>query len=195
MSEHDIKALREQLAAHPLVAGDFSQLRTINGIPKPLSSNGRFMFWLGAGIYWETQEPFFSASTFTANDLIQWNSDFTPLQNTSQQGVVQKYMNEVIMAIFQADDQALQRYFDIIWKGNRSAWALELTPSTSAVRKAIDTITLQGDQFIRQVHIVSTQGDSTNVLFEHLTTAEHPNNEQCRRFYRQPTRTCATDGE
>ncbi len=190
MTETDIAKVRENLSQYTFTMGQFQQIRTITGIPKPLTSSGRFAIWNQHGIYWQTEAPFFSATSYTGTDIIDWNEDLTPLPNRGSLGTIQKYINEVMVALFNVDEDELNRYFALHWSGDNASWQLQLTPTMSAIKRNIYQITLNGGLQVDTVKVESAQHDITTIQFSEVSAGNQVDSNLCPRFFRLSNSAC-----
>lgn len=191
LSESDIEIIQQKLSAHVVASGNFQQTRTVKSIPRPLVSTGTFVVWSQHGIYWQTVEPFFSATTYTTSDIIDWNNNYQALPANKSLSTIQKYINEVMVALIEVNNEALEKYFSIQWQGTVDNWHLELTPRRSAVKRNIKSIQLNGSDSMESLHLLAPEGDATEILFSNFTDSDTIASEYCPRFFRTASTACS----
>lgn len=180
----------QQLQQHPLVGGQFVQTRQLQGLPRPITSSGNFIFWRQHGLYWETLLPFYQATTFTADEVITWLAPEGPAQQAGARDPVQKYVNRILLSVFGADMGMIDKLFSSQWHIDGENWALELTPANSAVEKAIKHAHLSGAQHLQQLQVTSRSGDVSTMEFDRVQAASELTGEQCARFSRDGASAC-----
>ena len=81
------------------------------------------------------------------------------------------------------DVQALSSQFNVAASREGQGWRLRLTPKSAMLAKAFESLTLQGDRYVRQVEIVEANKDRTQIQFSALSeTPATLNADEARRF-------------
>ena len=124
----------------------FKQEKLIKNIKKPLLSNGNFRFVKGEGVYFETLYPVKSTVSYT-------NKDY-------------KQINDIILAISNKKYSKLDREFDFYFSKDQNLWILTLKPKTeSKSSKYLDSLTIEGEEYINKIVILSKDGSKTTQWF------------------------------
>ncbi len=171
-----------QLRQHAIVSGNFRQKRHLNGLPRALESSGRFIFWREHGVYWETLKPFYQATTFAADRVVQWTTKDGPPLAASPDDPVQRYVSKVMLSLFSADLRALDKLFAVHWQSDDENWSLELVPIQAGIARVIQTIRLDGNLHLRRISVDSRNGDRNTLWLEQITTPRSLSPSQCSRF-------------
>lgn len=178
--------LYSQVRQHRVINGDFEQIRELTGVPRPIRSSGRFVYWRDHGLYWEIREPVSQASTFTPDAVIHWQSTTGLQQSGSVTSPLQKQINGILLAFFGGDTSSLEKIFHSRWlPGNPSDaehWTLELIPGMAVVKRSVKRITLSGDVHVKDLKIEASNGDKTRIRFSDIQVARHPSAGDCRYF-------------
>ena len=66
---------------------------------------------------------------------------------------------------------ALSGQFNVAASREGQGWRLRLTPKSAMLAKAFQSLTLQGDRYVRQVEIVEANKDRTQIQFSALSEA------------------------
>lgn len=185
------RAFLQQLQQQTLTSGEFEQTRVLQGMPKPLTSSGTFIFWREQGLYLETLEPFYQASTFTETELINWLTPSGAAEPANKGDPVQRYISRILLAVFQADLSALEQLFQSSWELDGPDWSVTLLPASKMVANVIDQVRLEGDTHLRLLEVTAHNGDVNRMLFSALAQ-EDPQAERCARFSRDGTLRCPT---
>lgn len=171
---------------HQFMEGRFEQWRNLAGIPRPIRSSGRFIYWRNHGLYWETQEPISQASTFTLDTIIHWQPTTHSRQANRTSSPVQKQISRILLEVFGGDIQSLEKLFDSRWnpKPEPSAklWTVGLTPKTATIKRVVEKITLSGENYISSLNLDASNGDTTRIHFTNIRAFAHPATDDCQYF-------------
>jgi len=175
---------------HPLISGEFLQTRQLQGLPRPIISSGNFIFWRQHGLYWETLQPFYQATTFARDEVITWLAPEGPAQPAASRDHVQKYANRILLSIFGADMEMIDGLFSSQWHSDGDNWSVVLTPANASVKKAISNAHLSGMQYLQQLRVTSSNGDVSTMVFDQVQAQTQLTAAQCARFSRNGVIPC-----
>jgi len=68
-----------------------------------------------------------------------------------------------MFALMSGDVQALSSQFNVAASREGQGWRLRLTPKSAMLAKAFESLTLQGNRYVRQVEIVEANKDRTQI--------------------------------
>lgn len=165
----DLAALSAQLQQQPVVQGQFQQTRYLHNLPQALHSSGVFTLVQKQGLYWELQSPFALRLRLDARGIAQQDAQ-GQWQISPQSG--QSRQIALFMALLGGDTEELSRDFELQLSGIAQDWQLMLKPKSAVLQQIFQYIQLQGDQFLRQVEILETQGDRSLIRFSDIQNAE-----------------------
>ncbi len=174
--------LSRQMRQHQVVKGRFEQSRNLTGIPRPIRSNGRFIYWRDHGLYWEIQKPISQASTFTPDTIIHWRPDTAARQANRSSSPIQKQISRILLAVFGGDIRSLEKLFDSHWSFGAERWSVDLIPTAAPVKQAIRKITLSGRDYINSLSLDASNGDNTQIHFTDISAFTHPAAADCQYF-------------
>ena len=171
------QAVQNNLTQYAFIKGEFKQERMLQGISRPIRSSGRFMIWRGHGIYWETNQPLFQATTFLGNRVYYWPDENTP--EIVKDGVlrINERISQLMLAFFTADFEQLERDFKADWQLGEKSWTVDLTPNGMFIGKAINRVSIQGEQHIERIDLKLATGDSTSIVLHVSATGDAPDGE------------------
>lgn len=187
-----VQKVVSQLNSHILIAGSFTQTRALRGISRPLVTTGRFVYWKGHGLYWEIQKPFFQASTFTADTIINWESQGVVREMNGKENPVQRRISQVVLAALAARVDELDNYFTITWDIGASSWSSELNAAGPMVKKHISQIIMAGTDHVQKLSVRTPADDRTDVEFNNVSYSAGPSQVQCQYFYRTGAQQCTS---
>ena len=106
--------VRERVQSAPVVRGQFTQLKTVQGFRQPLKSSGDFVVARGKGIAWQVRQPFASTLIVRPDSLLSRGADgSTAVQMRAQDEPVLRTINAMLFAVVSADLAQLTHYFDV----------------------------------------------------------------------------------
>lgn len=131
------------LAKHPNMTGNFTQVKTIAAVNRQMKSSGTFIFSLD-GIMWKTEKPFPSTMVVGMTSVIQ------TLAN-GKQNVIDASSNQVftsisttLSAMFSGDAETLKSNFNVDFSANGGTWKAVLSPKDESVLKILKSISISG---------------------------------------------------
>jgi len=181
--ENDIHAVEERLTQYPVIHGTFSQRKRLSGFDYDLESNGRFIFWQGRGLYLETQQPFFTAMTLSADQVFYWDKDGKATRASESSGLVQREINRTLLAFLGADITQIEQRFEIDWESRPASWTATLSPRRETTAAHIRSVRLKGTDFLESLYFETPNGDVIELTFSLAGQASSPTLEQCLRFF------------
>ncbi|WP_323857699.1 LolA family protein [Xenorhabdus doucetiae] len=179
-----LEELQQRFAHQPVVRAHFTQVRQIQGMPKPLSSSGEMLVSQHKGLWWHQQKPFPLTLVLDDNRMAQAMAGQTPQVITADSNPQLFQFNHLMRALFQADRAVLEENFNIEFNDlGQEKWRLVLTPKTSPLDKLFTAITLNGQANLEAILLTDRQGDRTELAFtQHQLTPETLSHEEEQRF-------------
>lgn len=142
-----------------ILSSDFTQTKTIKGIPVPLTSTGMLVVDAYHGIVWQTKTPFPATLLLSQKGIFQVDK--------GQKKNLVKGKDKGVMAIL---SKVLQGQFNKITEfkvgvkdgSTADQWNLNLT-ALGGIAKIIKTIDIQGDRYVRQITVYRVNGDKDQI--------------------------------
>ncbi|MNV29369.1 Outer-membrane lipoprotein carrier protein [compost metagenome] len=133
---------------------------------------------------WTTLRPFPSEVVVTADRILSRQRDGSNrVELDARQQPAMRSVNAIMFALMSGDVQALSSQFNVKAQREGQGWTLLLTPKSAMLAKAFQSLTLQGDRYVRQVEIVEANQDRTRIQFSALTeTPATLSADEARRF-------------
>lgn len=148
-------ALKSFLAAQqqPLpLHVNFVQRRSIEGLPRPLVSEGELTI-TATQVLWHTQQPLQQQLTISAEGITA-GGDGTTMRGS-------EVVAQLLLAVLQGDAEALAQNFSY----QQAEHCLALQPKAAQLQQFIREITSCGSAGIEQVTIEETQGNRSVITF------------------------------
>ena len=135
-----------QIPQHKVVACKFNQVKTIPNSNAYIKSGGDFKFNIEHGVVFNTLYPVKATTSYTSE------------QN--------KRVSDIITAISKKDYSYINKNFDVYYMKNGSVWHLALkSKSSSKISNVMDSIFINGDNYINQISINTRKSGSTKINF------------------------------
>jgi outer membrane lipoprotein-sorting protein len=174
--EQALTQLTAKLSLGQDIRGEFTQLRHLSVLKRPLSSQGRFIFSAVQGLVWQQTSPFSSTMILKDNQLIQIDSrgKSKVLETQKQQNPLAQQLPELLQAIMSANVAALEQKFELYLKRTNELWYLGLKPRDALIQNALGTLVLSGDTQLRSLLMLTAadaqdqQGDSVSGDFTEI---------------------------
>lgn len=159
----DLQTLSKSLGSAQLATGHFVQERELAGFPKPMRTEGVYFLDLKKGIVWETLKPFANTMIFSEKGIKSVNKHGT--QVISAQDIPYlKTVNALMLALFSAQAERLNKDFDIHLKGSSAHWTMRLVPKkTSALATVFKTMEITGAASPESIKMVNRQNETTRL--------------------------------
>lgn len=159
----DLQTLSKSLGSAQLTTGHFVQERELTGFPKPMRTEGVYFLDLKKGIVWETLKPFANTMIFSEKGIKSVNKHGT--QVISAQDIPYlKTVNALMLALFSAQTERLDKDFDIHLKGSSAHWTMTLVPKkTSALATVFKTMEITGAASPESIKMVNQQNETTRL--------------------------------
>jgi len=147
------------LAARPIVKGNFVQEKFLSRFSRSLMSSGNFIMVAEQGMVWETLQPFPSTMIMGNNFLMQSRPDGRKSVISAQGNEAFTQMAAVISSVFSGRSQGLLENFEVYFSGSVSNWNIGLIPRHSVFASFAMRIIMSGDSAIRSIRIFEQNGD------------------------------------
>ena len=160
-----------QLAAPAVIRGRFEQTREVQMLSKPLHSSGHFVM-SEMGLYWQQEKPVASVMIADSERLMQSVGD-GPLQSIDVvKNPVVLTFSQSFLSIFKGDEEELREHFEVSFThgDGESSWQISLTPISYPVSEAIDSIIIDGREYIETLTVTSRTSEITTISFSDLQT-------------------------
>ncbi|MBA1197212.1 outer membrane lipoprotein carrier protein LolA [Pseudomonas plecoglossicida] len=150
--------LQRQLSAPAVVKGPFIQEKHLRALPQPLLSKGQFVLAREHGLLWLLQTPLRQDYRIDAKGIARRDPSGWQRLPSASAGAEQ---NRLFFAVLQGDSAGLKRDFELSLSGDATHWQLQLTPRSLLLKQIFTRIDISGGQFVEQIQLSETQGDST----------------------------------
>ncbi|MEO8743374.1 MAG: outer membrane lipoprotein carrier protein LolA [Lysobacteraceae bacterium] len=164
-------SVRERLAKPAVLRGTFEQSRHLQGFHNPLVSQGDFVVARDRGVLWETRKPFPSTTVISKDRVLTRHADgSSEVVVDTAHAPAASMANALMLAMLGGDLDTLSKSFALQQSDlPDGTWRLELSPRASGLAHVFTRIVLQGDRYVRSVHLDEKGGDSTDITFQSIT--------------------------
>lgn len=156
------EALAARLAPKGVLEGRFTQTRTLEGFPKPLISEGRFVFAPGRGVLWSTEKPFPSELVLTREALSATNAFGTETLSASAVPQIEA-VGRLVTALVSGRFDVLADSFSMTLEGSLERWRAELLPAGGMPSRLFSRILAEGGEHPERITLLTADGQRTCV--------------------------------
>jgi hypothetical protein len=165
-----VAAIQAMLAKPAQLCGRFEQTKQLAGMKKPLASSGRFCVVAGKGVLWRTLKPFVSTLRVSRDEIVQLQGERVAMRLAASQEPTVRMINGVLFSLLGGDLGQLDTLFEVDGQVNGKSWSVSLKARNPALARAIGAISLDGDAYVRKLHMVEQGGDRTDIAFSDIKT-------------------------
>lgn len=123
-------------------SGAFTQQKTINTLPKPLSSEGIMFFSCKHGLIWKNIKPFPESLIYTSENVHFRNTESE--QAIPLEGQQHYYLAKFLIDLLSANIESLNEQFSI--ESGSSENGLILLPNNAFIKKGLQSISIAKEQ-------------------------------------------------
>ena len=165
-----VATIQGMLAKPEQLCGRFEQTKQLAGMKKPLASNGRFCVVAGKGVLWRTLKPFPNTLRLTRDEIVHLQGERVAMRLEASQEPTVRMINGVLFSLLGGDLGQLETLFEVDGKAAGKSWNVSLKARSPALARAIGAISLDGDAYVRNIHMVEQGGDRTDISFSDIKT-------------------------
>ncbi|MCH8620671.1 outer membrane lipoprotein carrier protein LolA [Undibacterium sp. TS12] len=167
-----VAKIQAMLAKPAILCGRFDQTKQLQGMKKPLASNGRFCVLNGKGVMWRTLQPFPNTLRLTRDEIVHMQGDRVAMRLDAQKEPTVRMINSVLFSLLSGDLGKLESLFEVDGNADANSWKVALKAREPALAKAIGAISLDGAAYVKNIHINEASGDTTAIIFSDIKTGE-----------------------
>ncbi len=165
-------AIAAMLSQPKMMCGRFDQSKQLQGLKKPLTSNGRFCVVAGKGVLWRTLQPFPNTLKLSRDEIVHFQGERVAMRLDAKQEPTVRMINSVLFSLLSGDLSQLDKLFAVDAKVDAKVWKVKLKAHEAALAKAIGEISLEGGSFVKNIQISEANGDHTFITFSDIKTGE-----------------------
>ena len=168
-----VAKIQSLLAKPKVLCGHFDQSKQLTGLKKPVVSNGRFCVVADRGVLWRTLQPFPNTVRLTRDEIVQLQGDRVAMRLDAKQEPAVRMINSVLFALLAGDLGQIEKWFEVDGAiHDNNSWSVTLKAREPALAKAISSVALDGDAYVKNITISETSGDRTSIVFSKIHTGD-----------------------
>lgn len=130
---------------------EFTQLKTLQGLPVPLRSSGTLQLD-NDSLLWHTTRPVEQKLLISAAGVSQWQQqDYVALSGS-------EFVGQLMLAVLHQDEAFIAEHFSVV---SASDSCVELHPRQAPLNQLFAQIALCGEQQLQQLTLKEVNGNST----------------------------------
>jgi hypothetical protein len=170
---------QKELATSAVLRGSFTQKKFLAGIPRPLVSEGEYIFARDQGVYWHSLKPFDSEFVLTRAGILQHDAGGTPIRLSAEQQPALRIVADIFLSLFELDLKLLADNFETYGRSSGAGWILGLQAKPGALGGVMQRVRVEGVTQVQHIEFLDNHGDRTELSLvsdghgrEPLTPAE-----------------------
>jgi hypothetical protein len=167
-----IEKIQAILAKPKVLCGRFDQTKQLNGMKKPLLSNGRFCVVAGKGVLWRTLQPFPDTLRLTKDEIVHYQGDRVAMRLDAKQEPTVRMINSVLFSLLSGDLSQLDKLFEVDGTADAKSWRVALKAREPGLAKAIGAISLEGGAYVNSINMNEASGDKTGIVFSAMQSGD-----------------------
>lgn len=162
----EVQKVMKVLSESETVSGTFVQKRTVVKIKRTFESSGKFEISQKNGITWDMEKPFPSKLVITDSKIVQTNADGSQVEMASSDNVIFREIAASMRAVLGGNLAALENRFELYFLQKKNSWNVGLVPKEKMIQSTIASIALEGDQCLKKVELVDSEGNVLTYEFK-----------------------------
>ena len=167
-----VAEIQSMLTKPKVLCGHFDQSKQLTGLKKPMVSNGRFCVVADKGVLWRTLQPFPNTMRLTRDEIVHLQGDRVAMRLDAKQEPAVRMINSVLFALLGGDLGQIEKWFEVDGAIHDNSWSVTLKAREPALAKAISSVALNGDAYVKNITISETSGDRTRIVFSKIQTGD-----------------------
>lgn len=147
------------LAEQGVLSSEFTQTKTIKGIPVPLTSTGTLVVDVAHGIVWQTRTPFPATLLLSKTGIYQVDGSKKKSLTNGQDRGIMAILSKLLHGQF---NQITEFKITVKDDSRIDQWNLNLI-AQGAISKIIKSIDLEGDSHIQKITVLRVNGDKDQI--------------------------------
>ncbi len=162
------------LASAQVVRGEFIQRRRVRDLPRPLESQGTFLYARGIGIEWCTVKPLHSCMAITGAGITRKYDDVSHAAAGRVSQPAQQTVARIFFNLFALDFDALARDFSLFGERIGGQWRVGLRARRAALGRVFKEAVLAGSTAADSIVLDDAGGNRTEITLHNLIFSSKP---------------------
>ena len=158
--------LAEHLREAAVVHADFTQVRVLAALSRPLKASGSLVMARDRGVIWRIEKPISMTYVMGPQGLMTVDGEGRKTRKAARDLPVLGQLGAVFQAMVQGDWKALAPTFTVTGKGTLRRWDVALTP-TARTAGFLQGIQVSGGAFVERIVLQEAGGDRMEIAFSH----------------------------
>jgi len=161
--------LTDHLREAAVVHADFTQVRTLAALSRPLKSSGSLVMARDRGVIWSVARPLSMTYVMGPKGLLMVDGEGRRERRSARDLPVVGQLGRIFQSMVQGDWKALESQFAVKGSGTPAKWEVELAPTAGAAG-FLKRITLSGGRYVERIVLLEASGDRMEIAFQHQRT-------------------------
>jgi len=147
-----------------LLKATFKQQRFLQGITRPILSNGEMLLLGNKGIIWETKNPFSNRMLITHRGVYRIVNKKPRIVSKTGNNVIMSLISKILNGSLTDGVKAFN--VNILSRPNAKRWKIELTPKDKKMQSFVNNIKIEGVKFVQSIVIQHANGGKDIITME-----------------------------
>lgn len=165
---NDLDTLKTITSTPERLSGTFIQSKYLSQIDISIPSSGTFQYRQDKEIIWRTLSPIDSTLKLTPKAIFNYQGGEKVNQLDIDKNPFVSVFSDVFFGVMTAQWQVLEKYFSVDAVVTGASWEAVLVPLDANIGRFSEKITLQGDNYLRQITLYEAGGNQTHIEFDKL---------------------------
>jgi len=176
-------AVSSRLGRSKYVRSLFKQEKKLKVLKRPLLSRGHFLFSVEDGLYWQIDQPLYSALVVTDDAIYEKRDGQSIVVADARSQPIVGDFTALFKYLFSGKMALLGHNFELDFQGDEKSWTLALTPKSSNIGKVFRGISISGGENIDAISLREVNGDVTELLFYETVSGDQALSQQEQTYF------------
>lgn len=172
LADEILTEINRRLTKAPITQGQFQQEKRLKFLTKPLISKGSFFYHQQYGVIWQTDTPVKSMVVMNESSLL----------SGAEQQAIPPVFGRIFKMLLGGEITQLSEQFTVTGQHHEASWALQLIPNDELLKKAIQSIKINGDSEVREWELQETGGNISLIRFSEISHPDRLSSQQQSDF-------------
>jgi len=158
-------SLTAHLKEAAVVHADFSQVRTLAALSRPVKASGSLVLARDLGVIWELRRPVALTYVMGPRGLLVVTPEGRRDRRSAREAPMVAQLGQVFQSLVQGDLKGLEAWFTVTGRGTPQHWEVTLLPRPQAAA-FLKRVELSGGLAIQRIRLEEAGGDLMDLTFE-----------------------------
>lgn len=175
-----------QIEQYPIVRAEFTQIKQMAAMKRPLITSGRLVYSRRYGVLWQIEQPYRISYMLGEEKIVEIGTDGVRKERGLREVPGLAQVGRIFRAMLGANAVALRESFNVAVQGDADKWEIELKPRQSQLAQFLTGLQLSGGHFVETIRIGEAGGDTAQIRFHNTRGASALSEPELSLFSGEP---------